>query len=51
MLNEELYFEWYVVGCGFKNGHLKDARLKEINLHDYLMGTRIFIFDNENIFL
>ena len=25
-------FEWYVVWCGFKNGHQKDICLKEIGL-------------------
>ena len=31
-LNWTPMFEWYVVGCGSKNGHHKDMCLEEIRL-------------------
>jgi hypothetical protein len=32
-LTQTIKFEWYVVCCGFKNGHQKYTCLKEIGLH------------------
>ena len=34
-----MYFEWYVVGCGSKNGYQKDVCLKEIGLRAQNMIT------------
>ena len=34
-----MYFEWYVVGCGFENGYQKDVYFKEIGLRAHNMIT------------
>ena len=38
-LNSTTLSEWYVLWCGFKNGHQKDTCFKEIGLHAQNMIT------------
>ena len=45
--------EWYVVRCGFKNGHIKDTCLEEIGLRAQnliiIMGSIVNIIEGGRV--